>query len=108
MVYDMRMITILGSTGSIGQSSLKVISQLSDELSVFGISCHKNTLLFYKQIKQYHPKFAVITDRISYDNFVKEYGKKVNDTEIIYGDDGLSVIISDSNVNYVIAAIVGF
>ena len=104
----MKMITILGSTGSIGQSSLKVISQLSDELSVFGISCHKNTLLFYKQIKQYHPKFAVITDRTSYDNFVKEYGKKVNDTEIIYGDDGLSVIISDSNVNYVIAAIVGF
>ena len=70
MVYDMRMITILGSTGSIGQSSLKVISQLSDELSVFGISCHKNTLLFHEQIKQYQPKVAVITHRKSYNNFV--------------------------------------
>jgi len=108
MVYDMRMITILGSTGSIGQSSLKVISQLSNELSVFGISCHKNTLLFYQQIKQYQPKFAVITDRISYNNFVKENGKKVNNTKILYGDDGLSKIISDSNVSSVIAAIVGF
>ena len=74
----MRMITILGSTGSIGQSSLRVISQLSNELSVFGISCHKNTLLFYQQIKQYQPKFAVITDRISYNNFVKENGKKAH------------------------------
>jgi 1-deoxy-D-xylulose-5-phosphate reductoisomerase len=102
------MITILGSTGSIGQSSLKVISQLSDELSVYGISCHKNTLLFYQQINQYHPKFAVITDITSYNNFVEEYGKKVNDTEIIYGDEGLNLIVSDTNVTSVIAAIVGF
>ncbi len=104
----MRMISILGSTGSIGQSSLKVISQLPDELSLFGISCHKNTLLFYKQIKQHHPKIAVITDRLSYNNFVKEYGKKVDGTEIIFGNDGLSTIISDSAVTSVIAAIVGF
>ncbi len=108
MVYDMRMISILGSTGSIGKSSLKVISQLSDELSIYGISCHKNTLLFHDQIKQYQPQVAVITHRVSYDNFVKEYGNKIKDTEIIFGDDGLSVIISDSKVDSVIAAIVGF
>jgi 1-deoxy-D-xylulose-5-phosphate reductoisomerase len=108
MVYDMKMITILGSTGSIGQSSLNVISQLPNELSIFGISCHKNTLLFYKQIKKYHPKIAVITDRITYNNFTKEYGKKVDSTRILFGDDGLSAIISDSKVTTVIAAVVGF
>jgi len=108
MVYDMRMITILGSTGSIGKSSLKVISQLPDELSIYGISCHKNTLLFHEQIKQYQPKVAVITHRKSYNNFVKEYGNKINDTKIVFGDEGLSVIISDSKVDSVIAAIVGF
>ena len=108
MVYDMRMITILGSTGSIGQSSLNVISQLHDDLSIFGISCHKNTLLLHKQIKQYHPKFAVITNRTSYNTFIKEYGEKIDDTEIIFGDDGLNMIISDSKVTSVIVAIVGF
>jgi 1-deoxy-D-xylulose-5-phosphate reductoisomerase len=108
MVYDMKMITILGSTGSIGENSLNVISQLPDEFSVFGISCHKNTLLFYKQIKKYHPKIAVITDRNSYDNFVKDYGNNVDDTEIAFGDDGLNLIIADSRVSSVIVAIVGF
>ena len=104
----MKMVTILGSTGSIGQSSLNVISQLSNEVSIFGISCNKNTLLFYKQIKQYHPKYAVITDSNSYDNFVKQYGNKVDDTKILYGSSGLSLIISDSKVTSIIAAIVGF
>ena len=104
----MRMITLLGSTGSIGKSSLNVISQLPDKLSVFGISCHKNTLLFYKQIKKYHPRYAVITDDNSYNNFVKKYGTKVDDTEIIFGQEGLSVITSDSKVTSVIAGIVGF
>ena len=108
MVYDMKMVTILGSTGSIGQSSLNVISQLSNEVSIFGISCHKNTLLFYEQIKQYLPKYAVITDSNSYDNFVKQYGNKVDDTKILYGSSGLSLIISDSKVTSIIAAIVGF
>ena len=108
MVYDMKMITILGSTGSIGENSLNVISQLPDEFSVFGISCHKNTLLFYKQIKKYHPKIAVITDKNSYDNFVKDYGNNVDDTQIAFGDDGLNLIIADSRVSSVIVAIVGF
>jgi 1-deoxy-D-xylulose-5-phosphate reductoisomerase len=108
MVYDMKMITILGSTGSIGQSSLNVISQLPDELSVFGISCHKNTSLLHKQIKNFQPKYAVITNSKSYNEFVNQHGNKIDQTKIIYGNEGLNTIITDSKVTSIIAAIVGF
>ena len=104
----MRMISILGSTGSIGKSSLNVISMLAKELSVYGLSCHSNTSLLYKQIIKFSPRYAVITDNESYNNFINLYGNRINSTEIIYGDDGLKTIISDSKVTTIIAAIVGF
>jgi 1-deoxy-D-xylulose 5-phosphate reductoisomerase len=63
---------------------------------------------FMSKLNNIHPKVAVITDRISYNNFTKEYGNKVDSTRILFGDDGLSAIISDSKVTTVIAAVVGF
>jgi 1-deoxy-D-xylulose-5-phosphate reductoisomerase len=104
----MKMISILGSTGSIGINSLNVISRLPEELSLFGISCYKNTALLHKQIKQFNPKYAVITDSKSYSDFTKEHSNKINDTQIIYGTDGLNLIISEPRVSSIIAAIVGF
>jgi 1-deoxy-D-xylulose-5-phosphate reductoisomerase len=108
MVYAMNTVSILGSTGSIGQSSLKVISKLPKEVCVYGISCHNNILLLHQQIIEYKPKYAVITNKESYDFFISKYGKKVLRTEILYGDDGLNLITSESDVDSIIAAIVGF
>jgi 1-deoxy-D-xylulose-5-phosphate reductoisomerase len=66
MANDMKMISILGSTGSIGTSSLNVISSLSDAYKVFGLSCHKNITLLQNQIHQFNPEYAIITDQSSY------------------------------------------
>ena len=104
----MKMISILGSTGSIGRNSLSVISSLDKGFKIFGLSCHKNTALLYEQIKTYKPQYAVITNLDSYQSFVKDFGTKIGESKILFGSDGLNVISSSQNVTTVIVAIVGF
>ena len=108
MVNDMKMISILGSTGSIGKSSLNVISSLGDSYKVFALSCHKNVTVLQDQIREFNPKYAVITDQNSYDIFLRQYGKDLVDTKVLFGDEGLDIITSSKVVNTVIAAITGF
>ena len=104
----MKMISILGSTGSIGVSSLNVISVLDDNYKIFGLSCHKNISLLYEQIKTHRPKYAVITDQSSYKYFIKLHEITLEDTKILFGNEGLDIISSDKSVSTIIAAIVGF
>ena len=92
MANDMKMISILGATGSIGISSLNVISSLGDGYKVFGLSCHKNITLLQDQIHQFNPEYAIITDQSSYNMFLKEHGTNLGDTKILFGDEGLSII----------------
>ena len=108
MANDMKIISILGATGSIGKSSLSVISSLGDSYKVFGLSCHKNLTLFRDQIHQFNPEYGIITDINSYDSFIKEHGQHLGDTKILFGNEGLNIITSDKNVDTVIAAITGF
>ncbi len=102
------MISILGSTGSIGMSSLNVISALDEKYKIFGLSCHKNTSMLYQQIKKHNPKYAVITNEKSYKDFIKSQGTTIGGTKLLFGNEGLEVISSDDTVTTIIAAIVGF
>ena len=104
----MKIISILGSTGSIGRSSLNVISSLGGSYKIFGLSCHKNITLLKNQIDKFNPVYAIITDQKSYDLFVKKHRKDLGATKILFGDEGLDIITSDKNVDTVIAAITGF
>ena len=108
MVYVMKSISILGSTGSIGKNALSVLSTLKNNFYIYGISCNTNIIEFYDQIKIYNPKKAVITDIEKYNDFVDFYGSKISSTEIVYGNDGLKDITSNDDVDVVLAAIVGF
>lgn len=108
MVYVVKNITILGSTGSIGKSTLDVIDSLKKDFSIYALSCHRNISLFYNQVIKYNPRYAVITDSESYNEFINIYGKNINNTEIIFGNDGLDFISSNKNTSIVLVAIVGF
>ena len=55
-------IAILGSTGSIGQSSLDIIRKNSKKFNIMLLSANSNYTLIKKQIKKYKPKFFVISD----------------------------------------------
>ena len=65
-----KQVSILGSTGSIGESTLDVIRN-SSEFEVFAVSAHRNTKLLLEQCKEFNPSFAVLVDdsREGSDNF---------------------------------------
>ena len=108
MVYVLKTVSILGSTGSVGKNTLEVISSLSDRFHVYAISCNQNTSLLHEQIIKYKPRVAVITNHEKYNEFLNEYGDEINLTRILFGDEGLNEISSHDDVDIVVAAIVGF
>ena len=64
-------VAVLGSTGSIGKSSLDVIRKYSSMLELSAISCHTNTELLEKQAREFSPRFAAVSglDRVQQDIF---------------------------------------
>ena len=70
----MQTITILGSTGSIGCSTLDVIQRHPDKYRVFAITGHTQVELLIKQAKVCSPRYVVLADDSGY-----EQAKSVND-----------------------------
>jgi 1-deoxy-D-xylulose-5-phosphate reductoisomerase len=55
-------IVILGSTGSIGRSTLDVVAHRRDEFDVVGLACRENSALFTEQIRTFKPRYACLHD----------------------------------------------
>ena len=100
-------VCILGVTGSIGQSTLKILDQHPDQYSVFAVSAHSRIEELSEICKQYHPKIAVVpSDRVDeLHQFFKLKG--LDQIEILSGEAGLISIAEHSDVDVVMAAIVG-
>jgi 1-deoxy-D-xylulose-5-phosphate reductoisomerase len=103
---NLRRICILGSTGSIGQSTLAVVDA-SPTFEVVALSGHRNIDLLLQQCLKYQPKIAVVSrseDAKGLADSLKSAGSKV---EVLWGADALSTAASDDSVDMVMAAIVG-
>ena len=108
MVFVLKTVSVLGSTGSVGKNTLEVISKLPDKFNVYAISCNENTALLHDQIMKYKPRVAVITNHEKYNEFISDHGNEIGVTRILFGDEGLNEISSHDEVNIVVLAIVGF
>ena len=62
----MKKISILGSTGSIGLSTFKIIDKKKTDFKIVILSANKNYKLICKQIKTYKPLIFVVTDKNIY------------------------------------------
>jgi 1-deoxy-D-xylulose-5-phosphate reductoisomerase len=103
----MKKVTILGSTGSIGINTLNVIGLHKDKYEIFALAARSNFELIFEQIVEFKPKCVVMFDPLSADklyNLVKENNIAV---EIFSGLEALNKIASDSEVDIVMAAVVG-
>ncbi len=101
----MKNITILGSTGSIGVSTLEIISAHPDRFRVIAITAGKNLELFARQIKQFCPRIAVVA---SCDDVprLKDLCSGL-DVTILGGVEGLIAAATADETDMVVAAIVG-
>lgn len=98
----MKNVVVLGSTGSIGRNALSVLSDFSDRFKVFGFSTNTNTDLLQQQIQRFQPQMVAITNRKGFEAF-----QKTDETEILFGIDGLKKLCSEPEVDLVINALVG-
>ncbi|MDP3111155.1 MAG: 1-deoxy-D-xylulose-5-phosphate reductoisomerase [Thermodesulfovibrionales bacterium] len=99
----MKLITILGSTGSIGRSALEVISKCRDRFKVVGLTAGSNITLLEEQIKIFEPEMAAVADEAT----AIELGKRLN-IKVLSGNAGIIEIASYSRSDFVLSAIVGF
>lgn len=100
-------IAIFGSTGSIGQSALKVIEAI-DGLEVFALSGHKNVGLLLQQVKRFTPRYVVITDEQQAEIHRQAITDALpSDTELLIGSQSLERLATLPDVDVVLAAIVG-
>lgn len=98
-------VTILGSTGSIGQNTLSVIKQNHDKYNVYALTANESVDLLFNQCQEYQPRFAVLRNvKAAKELKVRLAG---HSTEVLSGPEGLVQVASDSETDIVMAAIVG-
>ena len=99
-------LSIIGSTGSIGQQTLDIVRNFPDNYTVKSLAAGKNSIEFKKQLLEFKPEIASITDPKNAKE-LELFCKKNNlKTTIFHGNEGLD-IISKTAVDLIIIAIVG-
>ena len=104
----MRRLSILGSTGSIGQQTLEVCRSAPADFTVEGLSCGSDTDTLYEQIKEFGPKAAAVSDPVKGGELAKRLKEEGIKTEIYTGPESSTVVAELSSCDTVVGAIVGF
>lgn len=103
----MQRITVLGSTGSIGTSTLDVIARNVDAYEVFALVAGRNWRLMAKQCTQFLPQYAVMQCPDAAKLLEAEITRIGISTKVLCGQQAAADVASDDNVDAVMAAIVG-
>ncbi len=101
----MKRIAVLGSTGSIGTSTLEVIAAHPQEMQLTAITAHHSWEQLARQSQQFHPRWSVLSDpalksAVTVDSFS-------HSTELLFGADEIERVASSEDVDVVICGIVG-
>ena len=102
-----QVLTILGSTGSIGESTLDVISRHPEKFRVFALAGHRQVDKLAAQCKQFRPEYAVVGDADHAAELEKKLKPEGIDTQVLYGAQALIDVASADEVSGVMCAIVG-
>lgn len=102
-----QVLTILGSTGSIGESTLDVVSRHSEKFRVFALAGHRQVDKLAAQCKQFCPEYAVVGDAGHAAELEKKLKQEGIDTQVLYGSQALIDVASADEVSGVMCAIVG-
>lgn len=103
----MQFVTILGSTGTIGQQTLDVIQRHPQRYGVFALTAHHNVEAMLAQCVQYHPRFAVMQDAHAAQRLQQACAEAGLATKVLAGTEGLIAVSEHEDTQVVMAAIVG-
>ena len=102
-----QVLTILGSTGSIGESTLDVVSRHPEKFRVFALAGHRQVDKLAAQCKQFRPEYAVVGDAGHAAELEKKLKQEGIGTQVLYGSQALIDVASADEVSGVMCAIVG-
>ena len=102
-----QVLTILGSTGSIGESTLDVVSRHPEKFRVFALAGHRQVDKLAVQCKQFRPEYAVVGDAGHAAELEKKLKQEGISTQVLYGSQALIDVASADEVSGVMCAIVG-
>jgi 1-deoxy-D-xylulose-5-phosphate reductoisomerase len=105
----MKRIAILGSTGSIGQSTLSIVKSFPDRFSIVSMAAGHNVDLAFEQARRWHPQLlsmatAEAADRLQ--DKLKQSGLS-SEIEVAHGSVGTVQVSTHPDADFVVSAIVG-
>lgn len=103
----MQNLTVLGSTGSIGTSTLDVVARHPDRFQIFALTAHRQVNLLFKQCVQFRPRYAVLLDEDAAQSLRALLRDAGLTTEVLTGVAALEQVSIAPEVDSVMAAIVG-
>lgn len=102
----MKNICLLGSTGYIGNNSIKVIKENKEKYRIIALGAGRNIDLLLSQIKELRPRFAVVINSNLANGLKARLNNRTN-TEILYGPEGYIKIATLLDVDLAIVAMTG-
>lgn len=103
----MQKITLLGATGSIGTSTLDIISNHSDKYQLFAACANSDVEGLFKICLEWEPSFAVMADVVAAEQLHSKVRAAGLPTEVLGGETGLVRVSEHPEVDCVVAAVVG-
>jgi 1-deoxy-D-xylulose-5-phosphate reductoisomerase len=104
---NIRHLTILGSTGSIGVSTLDVVTRHPDRFQIIALTANHSIEKMLEQCRLFRPRYAVMLDKDSGEKLHTKVRAAGISTEVIWGVESLEKVASLPEVDTVMAAIVG-
>jgi len=102
----MKHLSILGSTGSIGQNVLNIVAMFPERFHVKALAAKENIELLAKQILQFQPDLVSLYDEAAADELQKMIPQKLP-VHILYGDEGYNAVATCTGVEMVVSSMVG-
>jgi 1-deoxy-D-xylulose-5-phosphate reductoisomerase len=104
----MKRIAILGSTGSIGRSTLSVAESYPDRFQIVALAAGNNLDAAFEQARRWHPKVVSMAAEVDAEILRSRLKKdSLGEIEVVHGPAGLVQVATLTNVDFVVSAIVG-
>ncbi len=100
-------VTILGSTGSIGTSTLDVVARHRDRYTVFALTAATQVDALFEQCRRFSPRYAVMSSPTHAQALAARVREENLDVQVLAGAEALCEVSRDTGVDAVMAAIVG-
>ena len=100
-------LTVLGSTGSIGTSTLDVVARHPDKYRVVALTACRQDELLFEQCQRFKPGYAVLLDEAATGRLKQRIASAGLKTQVLCGEQALQQVASLPEVDAVMAAIVG-